>query len=152
MEFRQFISILPAFQGLPEGDFEALLQVLHYEPHIEGYVFFTQGEHHPAMHVLLEGSVRVTHQDDAGNVIDTQELRGGEVFGLLGLVEKLPATSTAVATSAVGSLILTLEGYQWLFAAAPTLAHRLEYMIAVQLARELQYRNRLLRQRIQQSR
>ncbi|HEY3430976.1 MAG TPA: Crp/Fnr family transcriptional regulator [Rhodocyclaceae bacterium] len=149
MEFRQFIASLPAFEGLPEQDFEALLQVLHYEPHIEGYEFFTQGTPHGAMYVLLEGSVRVTHRDDNGNQVDALELRSGEVFGLLGLVEDgLPATATATATTPVGAVTLTREAYQWLFAAAPTLAHRLQYMIAVQLARELQYRNRLLRIRI----
>ena len=150
MEFRQFIAALPAFEDIPAQDFEALMQVLYYEPHIDGFVFFAQGELHPVMHVLLDGSVRVTRHDDAGNVVDAMELRGGEIFGLLGLVDNLPAPATASATSATGVACLSREGYQWLFAAAPTLARRLEYMIAVQLARELQYRNRLLRARLRQ--
>ncbi len=150
MEFRQFIATLPAFEDLPAQDIEALLQVLHYEPHIAGYDFFTQGESHPVMHVLLDGGVRVTRHDDAGTVVDAAEVRGGELFGLLGLVDNLPATAGATATSAVGVASLNREGYQWLFAAAPALARRLEYMIAVQLARELQYRNRLLRARLRQ--
>ncbi|HTH40088.1 MAG TPA: cyclic nucleotide-binding domain-containing protein [Rhodocyclaceae bacterium] len=148
MEFRQFIASLPAFEGLPAQEFDALLQVLHYAPHVDGYQFFTQGGSHEAMYVLLEGNVRVTHHDDSGTPVDSLELRSGEVFGLLGLVGGLPATATATATTPVGAVTLTREAYQWLFAAAPTLARRLQYMIAVQLARELQYRNRLLRARI----
>ncbi|HEX8986451.1 MAG TPA: cyclic nucleotide-binding domain-containing protein [Rhodocyclaceae bacterium] len=148
MEFRQFISILPAFEGLTNEELDALLQVLHYEPHIDGHAFFTQGGPQAGMYVLLDGGVRVSHYDDAGTAVDTQELRSGDVFGLLGLVEDMPATATAKAVGPTGVVTLNREGFLWLGAAAPALAQRLEYMVAVQLARELQLRNRLIRARL----
>jgi CRP/FNR family transcriptional regulator, cyclic AMP receptor protein len=150
MEFRNFLSSLPAFDGLPAAELDILVQTMRTEPHTNGYTLFAQGDFTDTLYVLLEGSVRVSRLDDAGNAIDAQELRGGEFFGLLSLVDKLPATSTAVTTSPVAVACLEREAYRRLFSTAPSVALRLEYMTAVQLARELQYRNRLLRARMRQ--
>lgn len=150
MEFRNFLTSLPAFDGLPAAELDTLVRSMRTEPHVNGHVFFSQGAATETLYLLLEGSVRVSRLDDAGNAIDAQELRGGEFFGLLGLVENLPATSTAAATSSVAIACLDRAAYLNLFTVAPLVALRLEYMTAVQLARELQFRNRLLRARMRQ--
>lgn len=150
MEFRNFLSSLPAFDGLPATELDTLVQMMRTEAHSNGYTFFAQGAPISTLYVLLEGSVRVTRHDNAGNTIDPQELRGGEFFGLLGLVDDLMATTTVTATSPVAVACVERDSYRSLFSTAPSVALRLDYMVAVQLARELQYRNRLLRARIRQ--
>jgi len=148
MEFRNFLSSLPAFDGLPAAELDTLVRAMRTESHVSGHAFFSQGASAGTLYVLLEGSVRVSRLDDAGIAVEAQELRGGEFFGLLGLIENLPATTTATATSPVAVACLERDAYRSLFSAAPSVALRLEYMTAVQLARELQYRNRLLRARM----
>jgi len=150
MEFRNFLSSLPAFDGLPAAELDTLVHAMRKESHVNGYTFFTQGAAINTLFVLLEGSVRVSRLDDSGNPIDAQELRGGEFFGLLGLVDDLPATTTVTTTSPVAAASLGRDAYRGLFSSAPSVGLRLEYMVAVQLARELQYRNRLLRARMRQ--
>lgn len=149
MEFKQFLRSLPAFEDLPESDFNVLLSAIRVNQHLANHVFFSQGGPTHALYLLLDGGVQVTYSDDQGAPIETKELRSGEVFGLLGLVRDVPATSTALATTSTVTVgALDYETYQTLFAKAPVAARRLQRMVAVQLARELQYRNRLLRVRM----
>jgi CRP-like cAMP-binding protein len=150
MEFRNFLSSLPAFDGLPAAELDILVPMMRTEAHIQGYTFFAQGNPIDTLYVLLEGSVRVSRHDDAGQAVDAQELSGGEFFGLLGLVDDLQATTTVITTSPVSVACIDRGAYRSLFSSDPSVALRLEYMVAVELARELQYRNRLLRGRMRQ--
>ena len=45
----------------------------------------------------------------------------------------------------VTAAALSREGFHKLFASAPPIGHHLQYMVAVQLARDLQERNKALR-------
>lgn len=148
MDEKQFFNNLPAFQDLPASETSVLLESLHLFEFASGYTFYTPGTPTQEMFLLLEGGVQVVRGDDSETAIESSELRAGEVFGLLGLVPNLPATSTARAVTAVKVAQISQAAYQGLIDTAPTVALRLQRMIAVQLARELQFRNRLLRARM----
>jgi len=148
MDEKQFFNNLPAFQDLPQSETSALLDSLHLFDFAPGYTFYTPGTPTQEMFLLLEGGVQVVRGDDSEAAIESAELRAGEVFGLLGLVPNLPATSTARAVTPVKVAQITQAAYLALIDIAPTVALRLQRMIAVQLARELQFRNRLLRARM----
>jgi CRP-like cAMP-binding protein len=148
MDEKQFFNNLPAFQDLPQAETSALLESLQLLEFAPGYTFYSPGTPTQEMFLLLEGGVLVARGDDGEAAIESSELRAGEVFGLLGLVPGLPATSTARAVTPVKVAQITQTAYQALIDNAPTVALRLQRMIAVQLARELQFRNRLLRARM----
>lgn len=148
MDEKQFFNNLPAFQDLPQSETSALLDSLHQFDFAPGYIFYTPGTPTQEMFLLLEGGVQVVRGDDSEAAIESSELRAGEVFGLLGLVSNLPATCTARAVTPVRVAQITQAAYLGLVDIAPTVALRLQRMIAVQLARELQFRNRLLRARM----
>ena len=148
MDEKQFFNNLPAFQDLPLPETSALLEALNLCDFASGYTFYTPGVPTQEMFLLLDGGVQVVRGDDSEIAIESSELRAGEVFGLLGLVADLPATSTARAVTPVKVAKITQTAYQGLTESAPTAALRLQRMIAVQLARELQFRNRLLRARM----
>ncbi len=148
MDEKQFFNNLPAFQDLPLAETGALLDSLHLFDFAPGYTFYTPGTPTQEMFLLLEGGVQVVRGDAGEAAIESSELRAGEVFGLLGLVPHLSATSTARAVTPVKVAQITQIAYQALAEIAPTVALRLQRMIAVQLARELQFRNRLLRARM----
>jgi CRP-like cAMP-binding protein len=148
MDEKQFFNNLPAFQDLPASETISLLESLHLFDFAVGYTFYTPGTPTQEMFLLLDGGVQVVRDDGSDVAIESSELRAGEVFGLLGLVVNLPATSTARAVTPVKVAQITLAAYRILSDVAPTAALRLQRMIAVQLARELQFRNRLLRARM----
>jgi len=147
VDLRTFLTNLPSFSGFSPHDIvtlEGVLQVRSYSP---GQVFTRQGEPGEAMYVLLEGNVRVTQDDPiAGISHEVKELHAGELFGLLSLVSQVPAAATCTAGSPVTAASLSREDFDRLAQAAPHLGHHLYYMVAVQLARDLQTRNRSMRE------
>lgn len=148
MDEKQFFNNVPAFKDLPDGETDVLLQTLKAAQYAAGYTFFTPGTPTTDMFLLMHGGVQVVRTDDNDAVMESSELRAGEVFGLLGLVPNVPATSTARAVSPVMVAHISQQGYADLAQQAPSAALRLKRMVAVQLARELQFRNRLLRARM----
>jgi CRP-like cAMP-binding protein len=146
MDLRTFLLNLPSFSGFSPREIDILESVLKVASFPEGHVFTRQGEPGEAMHVLLEGSVRVTQQDEiAGLSQEVKELRDGELFGLLSLISQMPAAATCTATSNAKAASLSREDFDRLMQTAPQLGHHLHYMVAVQLARDLQTRNRSMR-------
>lgn len=148
MDEKQFFNNVPAFKDLPTAETDVLLQTLKAAQYATGYTFFVPGTPTTDMYLLIQGGVQVARTDDNGAVMESAELRSGEVFGLLGLVPNVPATSTARAVSPATVAHISQQGYRDLAISAPGAAMRLKRMVAVQLARELQFRNRLLRARM----
>lgn len=147
MDLRTFLTNLPSFSGFSPREIDTLEGVLRVATYPEGHVFTRQGDPGEAMFVLLKGGVRVTQQDEiAGLSQEVKELRGGELFGLLSLISQMPAAATCTATSEVEAASLSREDFDRLMQVAPQLGHHLYYMVAVQLARDLQTRNRSMRE------
>jgi len=134
MDEKQFFNNLPAFQDLPSAEESALLDALRIFDFAVGYTFYTPGTPTQEMFLLLDGGVQVVRDDDNAHPIESSELRAGEVFGLLGLVANLPATCTARAVTPVKVAQITQTAYESLAGVAPTVALRLQRMIAVQLS------------------
>lgn len=147
MDLRTFLRNLPSFSGFSPQEIDTLEGVLMVASYPEGHVFTRQGEVSDAMHILLEGSVRVSQRDEiAGLSQEVKELHDGELFGLLSLISQLPAVATCTATSQVSAAALSRQDFDRLVHDAPQLGHHLHYMVAVQLARDLQNRNRSMRE------
>ena len=146
MELKSFLHALPAFERFNQRQLDVLVANLHVEDFAAGGQLITQGEQGTAMYLLMSGAVRSTRYDTIGsNDADPVEIRDGELFGLLSLVANIPAPETCTAESAVTVAALTPQSYHSLFLLAPGLARQLQYMVAVQMARELQIKNKSLR-------
>jgi len=147
MNLRTFLTNLPSFSGFSPEEIATLEGVLRVASFPEGHAFTRQGELADAMYILLEGSVRVSQHDEiAGLSQEVKELHAGELFGLLSLISQLPAVATCTATSEASAAALSREDLDRLVHDAPQLGHHLHYMVAVQLARDLQNRNRSMRE------
>lgn len=147
MNLRTFLTNLPSFSGFSAEDVSVLEGVLRVADYPEGHAFTRQGELADGMYILLDGTVRVTQRDEiAGLSQEVKELHAGELFGLISLVSHMPAVATCTATSAVSAAQLSREDFDRLVQEAPQLGHHLHYMVAVQLARDLQNRNRSMRE------
>jgi len=151
MELKPFLRNLPAFESYNDQYTDALVAALEVEDCPDGFVFVHQGGYGGAMFIILEGSVGIIRRDRPNETdYDVRDLREGEIFGLLSLVDDMPAAATCVAHGPVKIAALTQDGFHSLFQSAPPICHQLQFMIAVQLARDLQEQNEFLRRNMVQ--
>lgn len=146
MDLETFLHALPAFERFSKRQLDILLSNLEMREIGDGERLLTQGEQGAAMYILVSGKVHITRRDTISQEEqDAGEARDGEVFGLLSLVEHIPSPDTCTAEGPATVAALTPERYHALFLLSPSLARQLQYMVAVQLARELQWKNQSLR-------
>lgn len=141
-----FLHGLPAFErfhGKPLDMLVDKLRLVDFEP---GQRIAEQGRQGHAMYIIIEGTIEITrHETIGGGEQEPRDARDGEVIGLLSLVNNMPSPESCTAKTKVFAAELTPERHQALFLQAPAVAHQLQYMVAVQLARDLQETNKSLR-------
>lgn len=146
MDLTYFLKNLPAFEDFHATHLAVLASHLSVEQYSDGHVFIRQGEEGQALYLLLQGSVRITRHDDKdAPEYELRELADGEMFGILSLVEDLPTQASCTAKGAVKTASLSRAAFKQLFTEASPIGHHLQYMIAVQMARDLQEANKRMR-------
>ena len=145
MDLKFFLKNLPAFEEFKAPHLDALAGRLKVETHDDGHVFIRQGMQGDALYLLLQGSVRITRHDAGGEEYEMRELSDGEMFGMLSLIDNLPASGSCIARGPVRTAALTRESFRQLFHEASPIGHHLQYMVAVQMARDIQEENRRFR-------
>jgi len=145
MELTFFLKNLPAFEDFKAEHLSVFASRLQVEEHEDGYVFIRQGEQGRALYLLLQGAVRITRHEGDGEEHDVRELADGELFGILSLVHDIPSQASCTAKGAVKVAALDDDSFRQMFQEASPIGHRLQYMIAVQMARDLQEINKRLR-------
>ena len=150
MDLKQFLKSLPGFEGFSPRDLDALAGVMQVRLYPKGDQFIAQGEQGQALYMIMNGAVMLTRVDELTGFKQERELRAGETFGLLSLIDNLPAAATCSALEAVTAASLGRADFNELFDDAPPVGHHLLYMVAIQLARDLQDRNTSLRSLLRQ--
>ncbi len=151
MDIKQFLKTLPAFESFTEAHIEALAGLMAVSSHPAGHRLITQGQQGDAMYLLMEGAIQTSRIHEVTGALDeARDLHAGEIFGLLSLIDNMPAGWTSTTKEAVTVATLSRPDFLRLYQMAPPIAHHLQYMVAVQLARDLQSRNRELRELLQQ--
>lgn len=146
MDLKFFLKNLPAFEEFKAPHIEVLAGSLAVEQHGDGHVFIRQGTQGKALYLLLKGSVRITRHDAGDdNEREVRELSDGEIFGMLSLIDDLPASATCIAKGPVTTAALSRDAFRQLFHEASPIGHHLQYMIAVQMARDIQEENKRFR-------
>jgi CRP-like cAMP-binding protein len=145
-DLRVFLHGLPAFERFTGKPLDMLVHNLRLRDFEPGQRIVDQGSQGPAMYVIISGTVEITRRETVGGEEqEAREARDGEVIGLSSLVNNMPSPQACTAKTKVFSAELTPERYEALFLQAPAVAHQLQYMVAVQLARDLQEQNKALR-------
>jgi len=146
MFFRNFLKANPAFKHFSDSDLDALSKAMHVEEYPDGHAFIYQGEQGKEMFMLVEGAVAVSRYDDLTGISeDLKVMRPGELFGLLSLVDNLPAAATCAARGPVKVASMPRAAYNLLFQFAAPIAYHFQYLVAEQLARDLRDRDNALR-------
>jgi CRP-like cAMP-binding protein len=150
LDLRTFLKSLPGFEGFTGSHLDALAGVMKVQLYPKGHTFIWQGEQGQALYMIMDGAVLLSRSDELTGFKQERELRAGEVFGLLSLLDNLPAAATCSVLEPVTAASLPRAEFNDLFDDAPPVGHQLLYMVAIQLARDLQDRNMSLRALIDQ--
>lgn len=147
MDLKVFLKNLPAFEEFSSAHLDIFAAALEADDFADGHVFIREGEQGGALFLILQGLVRVTRLEGAEEQ-ELRELGAGEMFGILSLVGQMPAAATCTAKGAVKAARLTAAAFDRLFETAAPIARHLQYMTAVQLARDLRQQNARMRSAI----
>ena len=145
VDLKTFLKSLPGFEGFTGTHLDALASVMKVQLYPKGHTFIWQGEQGQALYVIMDGAVLLSRTDELTGFKQERDLRAGEVFGLLSLLDNLPAAATCSAIEPVTAASLPRVEFNELFDDAPPVGHHILYMVAIQLARDLQDRNMSLR-------
>jgi CRP-like cAMP-binding protein len=107
----------------------------------EGAAILLQGEQGGGVYFLLEGSVRVEHRLEGGQIIQVSVLHPGAVFGLLGVIEASPRAASCVAAGEVRCAVMERGDFVDLIEGKSTLALRFQLAILRCMARDIRSTN-----------
>jgi len=137
---KAFLRSLDIFKDLHDGELGQLVQALHSRNYREGEVIFVEGDIGRALFVLETGAVELTKPGPGGEPVVLYQLKPGDFFGEMALLESLPRTATATATEKTHLHLLYKSKLDALLNGAP----RIGVTIMSHLARLLSARLRRL--------
>ncbi len=95
---KEFLRSLDIFKELNDRELGYLVSALHSRTYREGEVVFVEGDIGRALFVLETGAVELTRQSAGPRPESLYQLKPGDFFGEMALLESLPRTATATAT------------------------------------------------------
>ena len=113
IENRAFLKTIPLFKGLGNSELSILYQSIYERTYLKNEPLFYEGDIGRALFILVEGSIKLTKKTSSGSEITLAELKDGEYFGEMTLVDELPRSASAIATKDSRLLLLyksKLEG------------------------------------------
>lgn len=147
VDIDSFLARQPGFARFAPREREALARALAVQDYADGHVFIEQGEAGERLFLLVSGRVRVVRDDEVtGARREFKTMEPGELFGLLSLIDRMPAAATCTAEGSVRAGALPRAALDLLMHSAAPIALHFQRLVAVQLALDLRDRDRSLRQ------
>ena len=144
MDITHFLRLQPGFENFSSTDLDVFSRMLNVAIYPARHSFTVRGEPGHALYVILNGAVTMTSGDELTGDSADRSLRVGEWFGLLSLVENLPAFENCSTSESVTVASFNRVQFDELFESAPPIGRHLLYMLAKQLARTLIAQNERL--------
>lgn len=112
---KSYIRDLPLLARLPEDDFQALASRGVLRRFAAGTVIFREGDPGDALHVVVEGQVRITVLSGSGSEATVATVTTGDCFGEFGLLDGKPRSATATAIPATRTFVVARRDFvDWL--------------------------------------
>ncbi len=120
---QEFLAKIPIFEKLSSADLEVLRTLWHPRDLKENEVLFRKGESGSSMYIIEEGSIEISVPAQAEQKdVRVSLLSQGEFFGELSLVDGLPRTAKATATSDSRVLEMMRDHFIQFVTGRPTVA------------------------------
>jgi CRP/FNR family transcriptional regulator, cyclic AMP receptor protein len=120
---------VPLFANCSKSELKELAATADEVDLREGYLLVREGRPGREFFVLVDGTVRVTAK---GRKI--ADLKGGDWFGEIALLTKVPRTATVTTTSAVRALVVTDRAFRQLVETMPSIALKVLASVGERLA------------------
>lgn len=99
----EILAAIPIFEDLSRRELSEIERIMHRRQYDQGEIVFHQGAQGLGMYVIVSGEVAIT-RDTGAHLL--AELKEGDFFGELALLDDSPRTATAAALSACTLLCL----------------------------------------------
>ncbi len=96
-ELELLLQQIPTFEGLKTKYIRQLVGLLHNREYLPNESVFLQGDPGIGLFIVREGEVKISHEDEEGNVYDLALLTRGDFFGEMAMMEGDVRSATAVA-------------------------------------------------------
>ena len=109
------IRDVPLLARLAPQDLRALASRGRVKSYRTGAVLFREGDRGDALHIVVEGAVRVSVLSSAGGEATVAVLGPGEFLGDLALLDGRPRSASAIVLQPTKTLVVTREDFRrWL--------------------------------------
>ncbi len=114
-EHEALIGDVPLLARLPEAELRALASCGRVQSYPAGATIFREGDPGDALHIVIEGSVRVAVLSPQGGEATVAVLGPGEFLGDLALLDGRPRSANAITSQSTKTLVVTRDDFaQWL--------------------------------------
>jgi CRP/FNR family transcriptional regulator, cyclic AMP receptor protein len=127
------LKTVPLFAGCTKSELKQLASSTDEVDLREGYVLMREGRPGREFFVLIDGKVSVTAKDKK-----LADMSGGDWFGEIALLTKVPRTATITATSDVRALVLTDRSFRRVVETMPSIALKVLASVGDRLAADAQ--------------
>ena len=123
---RELLGRVPLFQGLPEDEFERVVERLSPRTFLADEVILREGELGDALYLIGRGLVRVTVGGEGVGARELATLRSGDFFGEMAVLSGNARTATATAITHCALYRLRRDDLKSLAGICPVLQQVLE--------------------------
>ncbi|MDD3530833.1 MAG: cyclic nucleotide-binding domain-containing protein [Gallionellaceae bacterium] len=146
MLLKRYLGTLPGFDYMSDEDLDHVASAMQVEEYPDGHVFLYQDKPAHALHLLIEGEVKVGYYGRLSRYYAVRSLKPGEFFGGLSLVDGRPVMANYSAEGAVKVGSLPLSAFLLLYQPNSALGCHFQHVIASHLAMDLKARHLALRE------
>jgi CRP-like cAMP-binding protein len=105
----------PLLAAIAKDDLHALVKVARARSWQPDQVLFQRGDPGDGIYAIVSGQVRIVLEGPNGTEVMVRHLTTGDVFGEFSALDGAPRSATAVATTEVSALHITVAAFnQWL--------------------------------------
>ena len=109
------IRDVPLLARLPEDELRALASKGHVHDYTNGTAIFHEGDPGDALHIVIEGGVRIVVASPKGEEATVALLGPGECVGELALLDGKPRSASAIASGNTKTLVVRRDEFtRWL--------------------------------------
>ena len=109
------IRDVPLLARLPEEELKALASKGHVHNYTNGTAIFHEGDPGDALHIVIEGGVRIVVASPRGVEATVALLGPGECVGDLALLDGRPRSASAIASGSTKTLVVRRDDFtKWL--------------------------------------
>jgi CRP-like cAMP-binding protein len=123
------LKSVPLFAGCSKAELRRLAATADEVDLRSGFVLMREGRPGREFFVLIEGTVEVTRE---GKKIS--ELTGGDWFGEIALLTKVPRTASVIASAPVRALVVTDRAFRHLVEEMPSIGIKVLASVGERLA------------------